>query len=71
MVYRRKGKPEYYVAAPTRTGWVKRSTGSIDRGTARAMERMLQALGPRGARAWDLLDAVADRTLSLGDLYDA
>jgi hypothetical protein len=56
---------------PTRTGCIKRSTGSTDRATARAIERMLHALGPQGARAWDLLDSVAERTLSLGALYDA
>jgi integrase len=71
MVYRRKGKPEYYLAVPTRHGWLKRSAGTTDKATARAMERMLGALGPRGARAGDLLDSVADRTLALGDLYDA
>ena len=32
---------------------------------------MLQDLGPRGRRAWDLLDAIAEDRLSLGALYDA
>jgi integrase len=32
---------------------------------------MLEELGPKGARAWDLLDAVRDHELSLGALYDA
>jgi len=71
MVYRRKGKPEFYLAVPTRSGSIKRSAGTTDRATAKAIERMLHALGPQGARAWDLLDPVADRSLSLGDLYDA
>ena len=55
----------------TRTGWVQRSTGTTDRGTALAMERMLVELGPKGKRAWDLLDDVATGQLSLGVLYDA
>jgi integrase len=38
---------------------------------AKAMDRMLEDLGPRGKRAWDLLDRVADSTLILGRLYDA
>ena len=71
MPYRKRGKPEWYVAVPTRNGWIKRSTGSTDKATARAMERMVQGLGPQGARAWDLLDAVVARALSLGELYDA
>src|SRR4051812_18480778 len=35
------------------------------------MARMLDELGPRGRRAWDLLDAVHDDRLTLGALYDA
>ncbi len=59
------------VAVPIRTGWIKRSMGTTDRATARAMERMLAQLGPYGARAWDLLDAVLAKRLSLGALFDA
>ena len=71
MVYRRKHRKTLDVAVPTRTGWIKRSTGTSDRSTARAMERMLAQLGPYGARAWDLLDAVLAKRLSLGALFDA
>jgi len=71
MVYRRSGLPYYYIAIPTRTGSCKRSTGTTDKGTAKAIERMLEDLGPRGRRAWDLLEAVTDRRLDLGTLYDA
>jgi integrase len=71
MVYRRADRDAWFVAVPTRTGRVKRSTGTIHRATARAMERMLEELGPKGQRAWDLLDRVADNTLSLGALFDA
>ncbi len=71
MVYRRKHRKTLDVAVPTRTGWIKRSTGTTDRATARAMERMLTQLGPSGSRAWDLLDLVLAKRLSLGALFDA
>ena len=71
MVYHREGRAAWFVAVPTRTGRVKRSTGTSHRAKARAMERMLVELGPKGARAWDLLDRVADNALTLGRLYDA
>jgi len=35
------------------------------------MERMLEDLGQRGRREWDLLDAVVGGRITLGDLYDA
>ena len=71
MVYRRRGRPTYYLKLPTRTGWIQRSTGTSDRATAKAIERMLVDLGPKGTRAWDLLDDVAADRLTLGELYDA
>lgn len=71
MVFRRRGRPTFYVRLPTRTGWERRSTGTADRATAKAIERILEDLGPRGKRAWDLLDAVHEDTLSLGELFDA
>jgi integrase len=71
MVFHRRKRPTLYLKLPTRTGWVQRSSGTSDRAIARAMARMLVELGPHGSRAWDLLDAVFERRLSLGDLYDA
>ena len=71
MVYQRTGRDAWFVAVPTSTGRVKRSTGTSHRATARAIERMLIELGPQGQRAWDLLDRVADDSLSLGALFDA
>jgi integrase len=74
MVYRRKGRSGYYVAVPVRKGlavvWVKRATGTTHRPTASAIEAMIAVLGPRGQRAWDLLEAAASGTLSLGMLHD-
>ncbi len=71
MVYRTTGRTTWYVAVPTPHGRVKRSTGTTHKPTARAMERMLEDLGPHGKRAWDLLERVADNSLSLADLFDA
>lgn len=69
--HRPKGRRLYRVKVPTRTGWVNRSTGTADRATARAMHRMLDELGPKGARRWDLLDPIATGRLTLPDLWDA
>jgi integrase len=69
--HRPKGRTIWRVKVPTRYGWVDRSTGSRDKNTAKAMDRMLEDLGPRGKRSWDLLDRIADSTLTLGRLYDA
>jgi integrase len=69
--FRRRPRRTWYVYLPTRTGWVQRSTGTTDRPTAVAIERMLVELGPHGKRAWDLLDEVASGTLLLGELFDA
>ncbi len=71
MVYRRRGRSGWYVAVPTRHGRVKRATGTTHKPTAKAIERMLEVLGPHGMRAWDLLDRVAAGTLSLAELFDA
>jgi integrase len=71
MVYRRKDHDAWFVAVPTRSGRVKRSTRTTHRATARAIERMLEELGPKGLRAWDLLDRVEANTLTLGTLFDA
>jgi integrase len=71
MVYRRGGKGPYWLAVPTRTGWVKRSTGTPKETTAEAIEEMVKALGPRGGDTADLelIDAIADGKLSLARLY--
>ena len=71
MPYRRKGSSAWYTNVATRTGWTCRSTGTRDKPTARAMERMLADIGPKGKRDWDLLDALATGRLTMGDLFDA
>jgi len=71
MVFRRRPRPQWFVYFPTRTGWVQRSTGTSHKATAQAMERMLIALGPRGKRDWEVLDAVLAEEITLGALFDA
>jgi len=71
MAYRRSSAKTYLVALPTRTGRVKISTGTAHRPTAVAMDRMLADLGPKGRRAWDLLDRVVAGSLELAILFDA
>lgn len=62
----------FYVGVPTRSGgWVKRSTGTHLKAKALPMSAMLDELGPKGTRSWDLLDAVRDGRLTVGALYDA
>jgi integrase len=69
MVYQRQGRDAWFVAVPTRTGRVKRSTGTNHKPTAKRIESMLAELA--ASRSWDLLDRVEANTLSLGDLFDA
>src|SRR4051812_39330919 len=70
-IYKRFHREAWFVSVPTSSGRVKRSTGTTHRSTARAMDRMLESLGPNGQRAWDLLDRIAANTLTVGQLYDA
>jgi integrase len=50
---------------------VNRSTGSHNEAVAKGMAAMLQDLGPRNRREWEILDAVQTGKLSLGQAYDA
>ncbi len=69
-VYRRADT--WFIAIPTESGrWVKRTTGTRDKSVAKGMARMVDELGPRGRRSWDLLNPVARGGLTVGQLYDA
>lgn len=68
MVFRRAGRPTWYVDITTPGGSVRKSTGTTDRATARAMGRLVEELAQR--RAWDLLNAVLDGRLTLAALFD-
>ena len=69
MVWRQRGKRVWYGKLPTRTGWTDLSLGTPDKPTAEAMQRMLNEL--RHQRRWELLEAVDDKRLKVGRLYDA
>jgi len=46
------------------------STGTRDQNTARKMEAMIAELGPKDLRAWDILEAVTSKRITLPMLWD-
>lgn len=56
---------------PIQGGRVLRSPGTTNAIVVRRMKAMLDALGPSGAQAWDILSAVESGEWSLTDLYAA
>lgn len=71
MVFRQKGRAVYALKVPKSDGsWRTCSTGTKHARTARRIEQMVQALGPQGERAWDLLDRVHAGSITLADLFD-
>jgi integrase len=61
----------YYTNVPRELGApAQRSTGTQDRKLAQQIGRMVDELGPRGKRRWDLLRAVTDGRLTLAQLWD-
>lgn len=70
-VYRKGGRQVWTLKAPTKTGeWRAYSSGTKHLATARRIERMIEHLGPKGERAWDILDRLHDGTIALATLYD-
>lgn len=71
-LFRREGRDIWTVKVPTVTGeWVSYSTGTKHHATARRMERMVEHLGQRGERAWDVLEPLHQGTIEFTDLFDA
>lgn len=69
--YRPKGRRIWTIKVPQEGGkWRPVSTGSFHAPTARRMQEMVDKLGPKGARAWDVLERVHQNHLSLGELFD-
>jgi integrase len=57
--FKAKGRKIRETKVPRRDGtWVKRSTGTKDKITARAIDRMVEQLGPQGKHAWEVLEMV-------------
>lgn len=74
MSPQRQGTGPWRIYVPTASGGRRlRSTGTRDKRTAAAMERMVTDLGGRGQRAFDLLEAVlaTPARLTLPELFDA
>jgi integrase len=69
MPFRRPNSSHWYLELATPGGSIRKSTGTPDRATARSIERALHELAHR--RAWDLLNAMIDDRITVGDLYDA
>jgi integrase len=69
MSFKRKGSALYYFQGRTQDGYTRLSTGTDRKALALEVERMWQKLAV-GHRAWDVLQAVLDRRLGIGALYD-
>ena len=61
----------YYTNIPREIGApIQRSTGTNDGRIARQIAEMVDKLGPRGQRRWDILNAIADKRISLAQVWD-
>jgi site-specific recombinase XerC len=61
----------YFVTITTKEGaYPRRSSGTRDWDTAVAMQDMLTALGRRGSRHWDIVDAIVEKRVKLERVYD-
>lgn len=60
--FKPKGRKTFETKVPKRDGtWDKCSTGTRDRVTARAIDRMIETLGPRVKEAWEILETVTEK----------
>lgn len=60
--YKRAGRTIHLINVPTESGeWVQRSTRTRDRLRAKAMQRMIDTLGPGDRGAWDLLRLLTEK----------
>jgi integrase len=69
MIFRRGRRPSYYFTGKNRGGWLQLCTHTPDKRLAQKVEAMWVELAEE-QRAWDVLDRVIAKTLSLADLYD-
>jgi integrase len=62
----------YYTNVPRELGAAaQRSTGTQDKKLAGQIGRMVDDLGPRGKRRWDILSVVTDGRMTLAQLWDS
>ena len=69
MPFLRPGRSTYTIELHTPGGTARKSTGTSDKKTAKAIERAVRLLESR--REWELLNAVVENKCDVGDLYDA
>lgn len=70
--FRPAGRTIFRVKVPNRNGaWRDCTTETRDPPTARAFQRMVDALGRKGRRDWEALEAVFYQRRTLGQLFDA
>lgn len=70
-LYRATGRLIWTLKVPTIGGdWLSYSTATKHHATARRMERMIEHMGSRGERAWDLINMVHAGTFSVSQLFD-
>jgi len=68
-VFKRGDRPTWYFQAKTRAGWQQLSTRATNRKLAGEIARAWGIIASK--RAWDLLEPVLSRNISIGALYDA
>ncbi|HTE45154.1 MAG TPA: site-specific integrase [Gemmatimonadaceae bacterium] len=69
--YKRAGRRIHQVKIGLKSGeWIARTSGTRDAVTAKKMQRMVDELGPQGTRAWDIIDRLEAKTLTVAALWD-
>jgi integrase len=69
--FRKKTSRCWFITVPTKEGAYSRlSGGTRDYNTAVAMQDMVTALGRRGSRNWDIIDAIVERRVKIERVYD-
>lgn len=69
MIFKRGSRPSWYFTGKTRYGWQQLCTHTPDKRLAEKMATMWVELGEE-QRAWDVLERVLSKSLTLADLYD-
>jgi site-specific recombinase XerC len=69
--FRKKTSKCWFITVATRERtYVRLSSGTRDFELAEAMQDMITALGRRGSRNWDLIDAIVERRIKIERVFD-
>jgi len=61
----------WFITVPRKDGgYARLSSGTHDFQVATAMQAMVVALGRRGSRDWDIIDAIVDRRANVAVVFD-